>query len=212
MKTVKKYLKINIGQFDDALTFDQVKTFLEANKDNAEVQAYYKTDVVTGEAVKTYLATADGKKVLQPLLDSNFTKGLETWKTNNLDALVEDELKKRNPDETPEQKRIRELEEKLEKQERDNKRSTLKESALKYATDKGYDAKFATKWIDKLLGDDEATTNTTLEDFKTDLDGIVQSAVESKFRGAGRDIDHQQGGDTGGIDISAIAGEVSLRK
>lgn len=62
MKQFKKRLSVNISQFDGELTFEQVQTYLEANKENAEVQAYYKTNVVTPDAVKTFLDTSEGKK------------------------------------------------------------------------------------------------------------------------------------------------------
>lgn len=212
MKQFKKRLSVNISQFDGELTFEQVQTYLEANKDNAEVQAYYKTNVLTADAVKTFLDTSEGKKVLQPKLDTHFTKGLETWKTNNLDALVDEEVKKRNPDETPEQKRIRELEEKLHKQEKESKLSKLKETALKHATKQGLDSSFASKYIERFLGDDETATTTLLDELKSDLDGIVKTQVEAKFKENGRDIDHSNAGGSGTIDIGAIAEEMSLRK
>lgn len=212
MKQFKKRLSINISQFDGELTFEQVQAYLEANKENAEVQAYYKTNVLTSDAVKTFLDTSEGKKVLQPKLDAHFTKGLETWKTNNLDALVDEEVKKRNPDETPEQKRIRELEEKLQKQEKESKLSKLKETALKHATKQGLDSSFASKYIERFLGDDETATTTLLDELKSDLDGIVKTQVEAKFKENGRDIDHSNAGGSGTIDIGAIAEEMSLRK
>ena len=208
MKTVKKRLKVNIRQFDDAITFDQVKAFLEANKDNAEVQAYYKTNVITGNAVKTYLATSEGKKVLQPLLDSNFTKGLETWKTNNLEAIVEEELKKRNPDKSPAEIEVEKLRQEIEKERAERARSELSTKALKIAQEKG----LPTDVIDFLIGADEETTTANLAKYEEAHTKAIQAAVDARFKGAGRDIDHSQGGDTGSIDIGAIAGEVSLRK
>lgn len=208
MKTVKKRLKINIGQFDDALTFDQVKAFLEANKDSAEVQAYYKTDVITGDAVKTYLATSEGKKVLQPILDSNFTKGLETWKTNNLDTLVEEELKKRNPDKSPAEIEVEKLRQEIEKERAERARSELAAKALKLAQEKG----LPTDVIDFLIGADEETTTANLAKYEEAHTKAIQAAVDARFKGAGRDIDHSPDNDTGGIDIGSIASEVSLRK
>lgn len=208
MKPFKKRLKINIGQFDDALTFDQVKTFLEANKDNAEVQAYYKTDVMTGDAVKTYLATTDGKKVLQPLLDANFSKGLETWKTNNLETLVGEELKKRNPDKSPAEIEVEKLRQEIEKERNERARSELSTKALKLAQEKGLPVDV----IDFLIGTDEETTTANLTKYEEAHTKAIQAAVDLKFRGAGRDIDHPQGGNTGGIDIGSIANDVSLRK
>ena len=208
MKQFKKRLSVNISQFDGELTFEQVKAFLEANKDNAEVQAYYKTDVVTDETVKTYLATSEGKKVLQPLLDSNFSKGLETWKTNNLNALVEDELKKRNPDKSPAELEVEKLRQEIEKERAERARADLSAKALKLAQEKG----LPTDVIDFLIGADEETTTANLAKYEEAHTKAIQAAVDARFKGAGRDIDHSQGGDTGGIDIGAIANDVSLRK
>lgn len=212
MKQFKKRLSVNISQFDGELTFEQVQAFLDANKDNAELQAYYKTNVVTPDAVKTFLDTSEGKKVLQPKLDAHFTKSLDTWKTNNLDALVEEEVKKRNPDETPEQKRIRELEEKISKGEKAQKLAQLKATALAHATKQGLDSAFASKYIERFLGDDETATTALLDELKSDLDGIVKTQVDAKFKENGRDIEHSTKGGASAIDVSAIAEEVSLRK
>lgn len=213
MKTFKKRLAVNIKQFDGELTFEQVKAFLDANKNNEEVQAYFKTNVLTADNVKKFLETSEGRKVLQPKLDQHFTKSLETWKANNLESLIEEEVRKRNPEETPEQKRIRELEEKLQKQEREAKLAKLKEKALQHATEKGLPTKFATKYIDRFLGDDENITVSTLDELKQDLDSIIEESVNAKFKDYGRQIDHGTGGTgAGAVDISALANEVSLRK
>ncbi|CAM5191431.1 hypothetical protein LSPH26S_05521 [Lysinibacillus sphaericus] len=45
-----------------------------------------------------------------------------------------------------------------------------------------------------MLGDDETVTNTTLDEFKTDFDAVVQAQVDSKFKELGRDIDKPGGG------------------
>lgn len=213
MKTFKKRLAVNIKQFDGEFTFEQVKAYLEANKHSEEVQAYFNTNVLTADNVKKYLETAEGKKVIQPKLDAHFSKSLETWKANNLESIIEEEIRKRNPEETPEQKRIRELEEKLQKQEREAKLAKLKEKALQHATEKGLPTKFATKYIDRFLGDDEIITASTLDELKQDLDSIIEESVNAKFKDYGRQIDHGTGGSgTGGVDIASLANEVSIRK
>ncbi|MFC5541555.1 DUF4355 domain-containing protein [Ureibacillus suwonensis] len=208
----KQRLAVNIKQFEE-LTFEQVKAYLEANKQSDEVQAYFNTNVLTADNVKKFLETNEGRKVLQPKLDAHFSKSLETWKANNLEALIEEEIQKRNPTETPEQKRIRELEEKLQKQEREAKLAKLKEKALQHATEKGLPTKFATKYIDRFLGDDEIITASTLDELKQDLDSIIEESVNARFKDYGRQIDHGTGGSgAGAVDISALADEVSLRK
>src|SRR5690606_40465389 len=42
------------------------------------------------------------QKWLQSEKDRHFSKGLETWKENNLSSIVEEEIKKRYPEETEE--------------------------------------------------------------------------------------------------------------
>ena len=83
------------------------------------------TEVLTDSHIDAYLATEQGKKFIQPKLDRYFNKGLESWKTNHLETLVNDEISKRYPAETPEMKRIRELEQKLEAQSKENLRKEL---------------------------------------------------------------------------------------
>ena len=43
--------------------------------------------VLTQEAVETWLGTEEGKKFLQPKLDSYHTKGLQSWQEKNLDKI-----------------------------------------------------------------------------------------------------------------------------
>lgn len=140
-----------------------VKQFLEEQKDNEDVKGYLQGfSQVTPDGVKSFLDTDEGKKVLQPRLDSFFTKGLETWKSNNLQKLVEEEVTKRNPSETPEQKRIRELEEKYEKAEKERTREMLKNKALSTFSEK----KLPTFFIDYLIGENEDSTTANLTKFE----------------------------------------------
>lgn len=46
---------------------------------------------LTFEDVITFLETTQGKKLLQPNLDTFFTKSLESWKQNNLEKICADE-------------------------------------------------------------------------------------------------------------------------
>lgn len=97
----------------------EIKAWLEANKSDSEVSAYLgELSTPTVEGVEGFLDTPEGKKVLQPRLDSNFTKGLNSWKEKNLDKLVDEEVKKRNPDKTPEQLEIEKLRKQIEDAEK----------------------------------------------------------------------------------------------
>lgn len=63
------------------MTLEELRAFIEANKDNQEVQSYLKgLNPITPEGVTSFLDTEAGKKILQPRLEQHFTKGLEAWK------------------------------------------------------------------------------------------------------------------------------------
>lgn len=183
------------------VNFETLKTLVEAG-DKSAFEKHIFESLEKGDVVVAASNNALVKSELDSEKDKHHNTALETWKTNQLPTLIDEEVSKRNPQETPEQKRIRELEEKLANQEKENARKTLRENAVKYATGNGHDVTFATKWIDKLLGDDETATNATLDDFKTDFDALVQAQVEDKLKGANR---NPGGGSGGGTDLSTGA-------
>jgi len=67
------------------------------------------------------------KKFLQPHFDRYFAKGLKTWQENHLPEMVNKTIAG-NPEETPEQKRIRELQAELETHKRKTEISSLARS------------------------------------------------------------------------------------
>lgn len=205
------FLKVNIKQFDAAkITLADIKNFLNENKDKDDVKAYLgELSALTAERVEGFLDTAEGRKLLQPRLDQNFTKGLNTWKEKNLDKLVEDEVKKRNPDKTPEQLELEKLRKEIEDERKARNRETLVNKALKVADEK----KLPKGIIDYFIADDEENTLSNLTKLEEEYSKAVQAAVDSKFKESGRKIDNSTGGNNiGGIDVSKLAAEASIRK
>lgn len=106
-----------------AITIDDVKQFFKDNADNPDLQVFVKELVpekpLTTDLVQQYLSTAEGKALIQPLMDKRVTDALETFKKktfeSEVNARVAAEMLKRNPEETQEQKRIRELEESMKR-------------------------------------------------------------------------------------------------
>lgn len=194
------FLPLNIKQFDQgSINLTAVKKFLTDNKDNAEVQAYLgELSAVSADKVKRFLDTEDGKRLLQPRLDSYFTKGLETWKANNLEAMVAEEVAKRNPAQTEEQKRIAALEKALEDQKKEAQREKLMNLAMKQATEK----KLPVDIVSFFLGEDEEKTTANLAKLEEAYREAVQAAVDSKFKENGRQIN--QGGGVGSSNIKSI--------
>lgn len=209
-KTYTNFLPVNIKQFDDGITLDTVKKFLADNQTD-EVKAYLQgLNPYTVEGVQKYFKeNADGRKWLDSEKDKHSAKGLETWKTNNLEKLIDEEVKKRNPDETPEQKELAKLRKEIEDERKARNREALVNKALKVADEK----QLPKGVIDFFIADDEENTLSNLTKLEEEYGKAVQAAVDAKFKEGGRLIDHGTGGggQTGAIDIGAIASEVSLR-
>lgn len=165
-------LKSILAKLDkgEALTADELN-FLKGLK------------TLTPESVKDYLDKDEaGKKYLQSLNDAAVTKGISTFKEKTMPGLIEEEIKKKFPDETEEQKKLRILTEDQEKLKAEIKRKDLLNKAISIATEK----KLPLKLVEKFLGDDEETTIKNLELLETEYNGGITSAVEEKFKAEGR--------------------------
>jgi hypothetical protein len=164
--------------------------------------------VLTPEDVTAYLETADGLKVLQPRLDAHFTKSLKTWQEKSMPDVLEAEIKKRFPGETPEQKQIRELQIKQTESERKAVRADLRSKALSVLTAKGLPVEL----VDNFIGEDEAATTANLTGLEKVWTSKLQAAVDVVFKEKGREP--QKGG--GGGDAkdlgSALAAHYSEKK
>ncbi|MCY8199801.1 DUF4355 domain-containing protein [Bacillus subtilis] len=191
-------------------TLDEVKKFLEENKENEEVKAFVgELSAVSVDKVEGFLETDEGKRLIQPRLDSHFTKGLETWKANNLEALVDAKVKELYPEETEEQKRIRKLEKELEDQRTAAQREKLLNKAVSYASEKQLPADV----VEFFIGEDEESTMKNLGAFEEKYNAALQKAIESKFQENGRDVQSGSNEPTNqSLDISSLAAEASIRK
>jgi len=120
--------------------------------------------------------------LLKSYRDSFHTKGLETWKANNLKKLVDEEIAKVNPQETLEQKKIRELEQRLNEEASARKKETLKNQAIKKLTEKGLPVDLT----DYLIGQDEETTDQALSTYEKALENFKKSVTEGILKTKGR--------------------------
>ncbi|MFT0800364.1 DUF4355 domain-containing protein [Bacillus swezeyi] len=193
------------------MNLEEVKQFLNDNKENADVKAYLEElSAVSADKVKGFLETDEGQKLIRPKLDQHFTKSLETWKENNLDDLVNAKVKELYPAETEEQKRIRNLEKELENQKKASQREKLMNTAISYASEKGLPADL----VAYFLGDDEETTMSNLGALEEKYSAAVQKAIEDKFKENGRTVEPGGGGSgqSEKLDIGSLASEASIRK
>lgn len=110
----------------------EIRAWLKENEGEKDVIAFmeeFKTPI-TAETVQPYLETTDGTKLLQPLMDKRVSEALKTYKENHYEkdvkSAVASEMLRINPQETPEQKRLREVEEELKKEKENRLRDNLR--------------------------------------------------------------------------------------
>ena len=165
-------------------TLDGVKQFLTAGKDQAEVKALAGT-LVTADAVRGFLeANDEGKKLFGSLADKRVTDAIATYRDKTVPGLVAAEVAKLNPEDTPDQKRIKVLETGIAEERAARTREALKTRALGFVAQKGLPADVA-GLADMLLGQDEATTDANLARFAEVFDASVGLAVAGKFKAGG---------------------------
>lgn len=135
------------------------------------------------ESVKEFLEKDEaGKKYLQSLNDAAVTKGINTFKEKTMPGLIEEEIKKKFPDETEEQKKLRLLLEDQAKLRAELKRKDLLNKAISIANDK----KLPLKLVEHFLGEDEESTVKNLELLETEYNNTISKVVEDKFKEEGR--------------------------
>lgn len=136
----------------------------------------------TLEGVQRFLSeNEDAKKWQSSQLDSHFTKSLKTWKENNLTKEVEKEIAKRFPAETEEQKKIREMQLKIEQMEAENKKKDLFASATKKANEVG----LPIDMVDFLIGNDEETTIANIDKIHNIFNNHINKGVDERFKQRG---------------------------
>lgn len=139
---------------------------------------------ITLEAVQALVNDDDsGKKWLQSLTDTRVTDAIKTYENKTLPKKIEDEIAKRFPAETEDQKQLRNLKQQFERLEAEKQNETLKNKALSIATEKG----LPTKLVDYFIGSDEEATVQGLGTLEEVFSLAVQQAVEEKFKQSGRD-------------------------
>ncbi|HCV8723863.1 TPA: DUF4355 domain-containing protein [Staphylococcus aureus] len=194
------------------MNIEEVKSFFEEHKDDKEVKDYLNgLKTVSVDDVKGFLDTEEGKRFIQPELDRYHSKGLKSWKEKNLEDLIEQEVRKRNPEQSEEQKRISALEQELEKRDAEAKREKLRSNAL----GKAQELNLPTSLVDRFLGDSDEDTEQNLKALKETFDKYVQKGVESKFKSSGRDVKESQNQDLDPSNVKSIeemAKEINIRK
>ncbi len=156
---------------------EKIIALLQTQEDTEGMVDYLKgLKLLTPEGVREYLETPEGLRLIQPKLDKYYTTGLETWKANNLDKLVEELHNKKYPPKDERDKEIEELRQRVDKAERERERENLRNKALSQLVEK----KLPVELIDRFIGDDEATTSTYIEEFEKIYTANLTAAIEAE--------------------------------
>ncbi|KYD30057.1 DUF4355 domain-containing protein [Geobacillus sp. B4113_201601] len=165
------------------MNLEDVKKFFEENKDNEEVKAYLQglRSVSVEEVQKMLVENEELKRWFDSEKDRHFSKSLSTWQKNNLQKLIDEEIKKRFPEADPKDVKLKELEAKIQQMEQEKLRESLKNKALTLATEK----KLPIQLIDYFIGQDEESTLQNLAKFEEVWTSNLQSLVEEKLKTSG---------------------------
>lgn len=156
----------------------EIQAYLDTNKDTPEVQSYI-GGLITSDRVNAFLNGDEGKKLLQPKLDTYHSKGLESWKTNNLDNLVSAKVKELYPDADPKDVALAEMKAEIAKMKTDGLHKELTISTSKLMQEK----KLPIELVDFLIGSDEATTAINLSKLEKVFSTHIEAVVAERLKG-----------------------------
>lgn len=120
----------------------------------------------------------ESDKSLQGLFDKKVTTGIENFKKNGMQKLIEAEILKRTgKNETPEQKEIRELKERLDKADKEKAKAEMISKYKDVLTEK----KIPSNMIDFLLAQDDETTGANIELFENSMKQYIETGIKEKL-------------------------------
>lgn len=174
------------------VNFEELKTLVEAGDEKAFTQHIFNS-LEKGDLSAAITTNTAIKSDFDSEKDKHHNAALETWKSNNLDNLVEAELKKRNPDKTPAEIELETLRKQFEDSEKARAREALKNKALEIAGEKGLPKGV----LDFFIGEDEEKTLANLASLETEVNAAIQAGVDAKFKANGRGVNTGASGATG---------------
>lgn len=164
----------------------ELAKLLEALKDDDNVDEILggtepvKALVSSGLTLDAFKAKLENDPNFKSFMDSekdkHSKKAFETWKQNNLQKLLDDEIKKRYPDKDPKDKALEDLKIEMEKMKAENLKKDLTNNTLKVMTEK----KLPTGLVNLIVGADEDSTNKnleTLEKIFADHDEAIKTEI-----------------------------------
>jgi len=163
------------------MDINEITSYIEQNKDSEPVKNFINS-FYAPEKLSPILDSEDGLKLIQPRLDKYHSKGIETWKLNNLPKIIDEEITKRFPGESDDAKRIK----KLESEFNDQKKAALRAEIKNKAITKLSAEKMPVSLADILIADDEDSFNTKFNSVKLVWDKELSERIKTELKKNGR--------------------------
>lgn len=165
------------------INLEELKRLVEAGDETALTNHIF-TSMEKGDLKSVAATNKDVKSELDSAKDTHHSTALETWKNNNLNTLIEEEMKKRNPDKTPEQLELEKLRKEIEDEKKARSRQELSNKAIKIANEK----KLPVDLVDYFLAEDEEKTTANLQKLEEVFNASLKAGVDERFKQKGRDF------------------------
>lgn len=171
------------------MNLEEVKKFLAENKDDEQVQAFLDSLKVdeqpTLEVFKELVETDPAfKAFMDSQKDKHYGKALETWKENNLQKIVQEQVSELYPEDDPKDIELQKLKREFEEMKSAATREKMTNLALKKATE----LNLPTELIDYFVATDEEATLGNIEKFHSVYTEDFQEKLRNKLKGQGDDI------------------------
>lgn len=156
-----------------------VQEFLSENAQDSAVKEYLEgLRKPTLEGIKSLVTSDESiKKWFDSEKDRHFDKGLSTWMEKTFPVKMEEEIKKRFPDETEDQKKIRELQQQNATLLEEKVLADVRIKAQSYATEN----KLPMAFVDMVISADESSTMDKLAKFQEHLEPYIKEQVEKQI-------------------------------
>ena len=175
------------------MNFEEVKAFLESTEGKTKEVTEYLEQLapVTIARIEDFVSTSDGKSWLDSAKDKHLQKGLETWKTNNLESLLDEEIKKRFPEKDPKDMELEKLKSEIVEMKQSREKEILTNQAMKLANEKGLPLDL----VGFFIGADEESTTANLKALEDTFNISVQKGLEERLKA--NSYTPPSGGETG---------------
>ena len=176
------------------MNIEEVKNFINDNKESEEVKTYLQDfNKLSVEGIEKYVTEdEEGKKWFDSVKDKHFNKALDTWKSNNLTKLIDDEVKKKFPSKDEKDIEVENLKVEIEKMKQEKIHEALTSKAIKIASDKNLPLNL----VDFFIAQDEEATVNNLKVLEESFNKEVQKAVEKRLKNEGYNPPKDTSGNT----------------